>query len=89
MGKLKYGKIVIKEKLTGRKLSETIVMPDAILNIAYLKLLIGEASGILNRFSDIVIEECDESKFNPENLLLYLRLENGEIDSDYYQLNIK
>jgi len=70
---MKYGKIVVRKLEDQKVISESCVMPSTFLKMAYVIHLTGEAVHIMDRFSYTQIEECDESEYDQEKFLEFLK----------------
>lgn len=78
---MKYAKINVIDELTGRIVSDTIVLP---YQTAFL-----EATSLRMTFTmwgriSYVLEEVPEDRFNPVLFGMYMDLKNGKIDKDTY-----
>lgn len=86
---MEYARLVVRELNTRKQISSSVVLPITFAYMERIKLMASPAQKILDNFSEVVVEPCNKDQFNAENFMLYMKMSNGEIDSDTFQSSVK
>ena len=79
---MKFAKINLIDVMSGKKIGQTIALPQP---IAMLQALSMEISASMNGRLKYDLEVVSKEEFHPELFIKYMDLKLGKIDSDQYQ----